>query len=249
MFYLLASSVLTLVLGWAAFGQPVCPSITLEAPARALGLEVEETFRVRVSGDKYENLRFHWASTIGKVLYPYSGREMKLVVDRENNGYNATVFVRIDGLPADCPNSASEVVGVVALPIAEPSDRFGPLNRYDLIARIDNYKIVLENSDLKAKGLIDLYFGLDESRAQRVARIRNIVEVIRARKLDIRRVEFAFIETKSGPGNTYFWIVPDGANRKWIVEDRPGVVFVEGEKVMQNPQAALPKRICDCKWN
>lgn len=230
-----------------AFPQRVCPNLQIEMPTRVLQVETEETFRIRVS-DGDAKLRYTWGSSLGNIINLNSGPEMKLVVPRKYNAYNATIFVRVDGLMDGCPDTTSEIIGVAALPIGEPVDTFGDLKKYDVYARLDNYMIALDNGDSTVKGLIDVVFGPDETRSKRIVRLRNIIGAFRSRKYDVRKIEFAFSETESGNGSTKLWIVPHGASRRWIEEDRPGAVFVDGPTVMRSPQSALPKRTCDCKW-
>jgi len=190
-------------------------------------------------------LTFRWASTRGEIKGESGSSTIELHTTKKDSGANIIVFVRVEGLPTDCPDTASEIVGTVSLVEGDPVDIFAVLKLSDVKARMGNFYLSI-NANQSYTGLIDLYFSPRELRAARLARINTILEAVRFLKYDISKVEFAFMESEEI--KTVLWLVPPDVDRADLVESRPGAVFVQGSDVMKNPQRALPRRQCVCKW-
>lgn len=241
----------SLVIAWFCIAvaaqnpQPSCPVISIEGPSGMLGPKQPGIFRVKVVGSQdVGKLSFRWASTVGKISGEFGSSTTQLLTEKRDGGSNIAVFVRVEGLPEGCPDTASEIIGTIPIVEGDPVDRFGVLKRNEVKARMDNFYISLK-SNAAYTGLIDLYFGPRESRAARLARINTILETIRFRKFDIGRVEFAFIESEQS--ETVLWLVFPGTDPADLLESRPNSVFVQGPDVMKDPKKALPKRHCLCK--
>lgn len=188
-------------------------------------------------------LSFRWAATLGKVNDDFSP-QMTLTTEGKDGGANIIVFVRVEGLPKGCPDTAAEIISTIPPIFREPLDVFGVMSANDMKARMDSLYISL-NSDpaYYYYGLIEIFFDSKKPSVKLLSHIKNILAGIKFRKYDINRITFAIVES-SGQLNTKVWTYRSGAN---LTEDRPTAIFISGPDMLKNPKKALPKRQCQCK--
>lgn len=152
-----------------------CPKTSIETPKGMIGPKQPGTFKANVVGQQGDGkLIFIWAATVGEVKGEYGSPTMLLQTGKKDGGRNVTVFVRVEGLPEGCPDTAYEIVSTVAMIEGDPVDEISTKNLYDVRARMDNFFISV-SSNAPYTGLINLYFSTKESRLARLARINNRV--------------------------------------------------------------------------
>ncbi|MBK8304983.1 MAG: hypothetical protein IPK98_16950 [Chloracidobacterium sp.] len=219
-----------------------CPAISIETPKSILPVNVAGLFTAKVSGVPTNGtLSFRWAAKMGKVIDDAS-HQMTFIPGKKDGGANITVFVRVEGLPKGCPDTAAEVVSIIPLLERHPLDEFGTLSANMMKAEMDSLYIIL-NTNPAYHGFIEIFFDSKESSIKLLSHIKNILAAIKFRKYDIHRITFAIVES-SGKLNTKLWTYRSGAD---LTEDRPTAIFISGSDLEKNPKKALPKRQCQCK--
>ncbi len=207
---ILFASVLALIFSLSAFAQTE-NSLCAKTPGTAGVVEAGTPmkFVATVSG-KTEGLTlgYEWKVSNGTII---SGQgTCSITVDTTGlaGGTNITAEVTITGLPACCPNVASETGSIANKPIGEPLDYFGKLANDDIKARIQNLYVELGNNP-NAQGYI-INYGTDKEIA---ARERQIQDAVRFLKFDANRLTMVRGGTnRRGAGAwSIVWIVPPGA--------------------------------------
>jgi hypothetical protein len=89
-----------------------CPQITLVGPAGETRPGDTVTFTVDVKDADVSKYKFKWYVTFGKILSGNDSPHIEVATERIHDRQNLTATVEIEGLPAGCPNTASETAGV-----------------------------------------------------------------------------------------------------------------------------------------
>lgn len=208
---ILIAAVLALIFSLSISAQTENNSLCAKTPGTAGVVEAGTPmkFVATVSG-KTDGLTlgYEWKVSAGTIA---SGQgTCSILVDTTGlaGGTNITAEVTITGLPACCPNVASETGSIAPRREWHNFDEFGKLSNDDVKARIQNLYIELGN-DPNAQGYIIIY-GTEKEIA---ARERQIQEAIRFLSLDSKRL--TIIRRGANPRGTgvwsVVWIVPPGA--------------------------------------
>ena len=207
------ASLLALIFSFSVFAQTENNSLCAKTPGTAGVVEAGTPmkFVATVSG-KIDGLTlgYEWKVSNGTII---SGQgTCSITVDTTGlaGGTNITAEVTITGLPACCPNIASETGSIAERKIsARAQDEFGRLSNDDVRARMDGLFVALGNYP-GAQGYI-INYGTDREIERREKLMKDH---IRLRRYDASRVTIirggANPRGESGDWSV-IWIVPPGA--------------------------------------
>jgi hypothetical protein len=238
-------SILLLVVTTAltAASQSNCPSFTIVGPSTMIFPEEEAEFRVKFSSENIpEKISYTWGSTAGDFV-PSVEPVGRLRTTYEEGGLNITVFAKMDGLPANCPNITSAVFPTASRLEGDPLDQFRSITRLDLMARIDNlFASILHNPGYN--GLIEIHFGINENRMKKLQRLQDLSAALQFRKFDLSRLEILILERPS-EARTVLWIGRSNVVPRDLRNER--YTIYKAASLIQNPQKAIDATLCRCK--
>ena len=218
-----------------------CPEIKLILSSRMPVPNVPITFMAKVGEniEKY-NLSYEWTVSKGKILQGQGTSIVEFLATEEDAGTNFNVFVKVNGLPKDCSDSYSDVLGIDSLPIEEPYEILGKpvkkrLGLYK--ARIESFIFPIKDYP-NSEGLITVRFEKNESRISKISRLRKIYNVFIFRKFDLTRITFAISEDNY-PEETTLWLIPPSAMFPKYVKD---YTIIKAEEFEQKIKELFPKR-------
>jgi hypothetical protein len=200
------ASILALIFSFSVFAQTENNSLCAKTPGTAGVVQAGTPMKfVATLSGKTDGLTlgYEWKVSAGTII---SGQgTCSIVVDTTGlSNVNITAEVTITGLPACCPNVASETGSVVAKPERELWDEFGPLSNDDVKARIQNLYVELGNYP-NGQGYIIIY-GTEKEMA---ARERQIHEAVRFLNFDGKRL--TIVRGGANPRGAGAW------SKVWIV--------------------------------
>ena len=191
--------------------QPVtpcsCPTLSVTGPSSVTQPGSTMTFTANASGGSQTDVTYNWTVTAGTIVSGQGTPVITVQTTPEMAGGNVTATVTIGGLCATCTeNTASEVAGIAAPPGPVKVDEFGPLQRDDIKARIDNFYIQLGN-DPSSQGYI-INYGSAKDVAAREKAIRDAIKFL---KRDPSRITFVRGGDRGKGVETQLYTVPTGA--------------------------------------
>jgi hypothetical protein len=186
---------------------PICPSITLSCPG-AVTLGQPITFTANISGGAANiTPTYIWRISTGTII---SGQGTNSITIGTTGlaGQTVSATVQVGGYGLECSSSCQTQIPV---PLeGRKFDEFGPINRDDEKARLDNYAIQLQQEP-DSQGYIIVYTGRRARPGEQQKRMDRLREyLINLRGVDARRLVFL-------PGGTReettveLWLVPTGA--------------------------------------
>jgi hypothetical protein len=155
------------------------------------------------------NVGYNWDVNRGQIISGQGTASITVATTSDMAGQNVTATVRLTGLPVDCncTDSASETAGIADRPMTTLIDEFGRAVDDDVMARVDNFFIQLNNNPT-AQGYIINYGTAADIRRRRA----QIMKAINFRRYELSRVVFVDgPNTGVGP-STRFYLVPSGAD-------------------------------------
>ena len=197
-----------------------------------------------VNGELPQTARFTWGLSAGSIVARPSARNIEALFSKKDNGINATIFLKVEGLQPGCPDLFSELFPVAALPIGEPVDRIPTADRFDMMARMDNFYTALNHNE-PFQGVVVVSFNQKDSNAKKLKILEYLFDAIRFRKHDVKRLSFLFDHDKPY-AELVFWLVhPDGDLPEGY-DDYSLDNLIKGEDLMKDLSKALPKYNCKC---
>lgn len=125
---LLNTSILVFAFCFCAFAQTSntapCPAISVTGPAGISQLNEPITFTASIGAEaKDYNVRYNWTAKGGEIIEGQETLSIKILPDNLGNSLSATL--EVIGLPKDCANMFSEVIGcMLNAPSAIKIDEF-----------------------------------------------------------------------------------------------------------------------------
>jgi len=147
---------------------PQCQSIAVDCPGDCPEPDKDIVFRALMTEQRGITVTFNWSVSRGRIV---SGQGTKTLTVRPDSHCDiVTTTVSVDGLPSECPRTAScsTVTDCCWAPVALKFDEFGDINCEDEMARLDLFAIQLQHEPA-AQGYIIFYGG--RSYHGRLARI------------------------------------------------------------------------------
>ncbi|MBS1795069.1 MAG: hypothetical protein JSS81_14515 [Acidobacteria bacterium] len=195
----------------AAFAQnekPPCPTLAISGGGVTNPGE-QMMFTAYLGGDTADlNIRYRWTVTQGKIIEGQGTPSIKVDMT-DPDDLNITATVEVAGLPAGCPNTASETGSVIIEYRATLIDEFGRLSGVKVRARIEAaYR--LPNTPPRSIIYI-MNYGTDKEIAAREKQLRRAIALL---KYDASRITIVRGGGWSPNGAgvwTKFWLVPPGA--------------------------------------
>lgn len=184
-----------------------CPRLEVVGPRGMMVPKEPATFVLQMDHDLPERYSYRWNVENGSVT---NGQGTRVVeVTTTEYGTNLRAIVTVSGLPKGCPNTVSEIVGVVQKLEGQPVDTYGDLPSNDQRGRLDLFFSELANYPTN-KGLVVVSPSKKNDRRDIMRRVRFVVSHARFRKFDLSRLIFA--TEFQGIRQTVLWRVPPGAD-------------------------------------
>ncbi len=198
---ILVVCVSVLILSVSAFAQgeiKPCPAIQTASPTTVTMPGETITFSVKV-GTESENskLKYDWIVSAGTIIEGQGTSIIKVATTPEMSGETVTSKVKIEGLPENCSNEASESAGLESICscCGVAFEDYGKTPAEEEKARLDNmFTFLLSNPE--AIAYFRIVIERDETTEQTKKRIKKIVDHTNFRKFDEKRLVFAI--DKSG---------------------------------------------------
>lgn len=213
-----------------------CPKFSISAPAIVLTPGDLAKFEATIDGlsgpVKYQ---YVWTISAGHIQQGQGTAKIMVIATKEDAGTNISISLSIKGLEAGCPNAFTEIAAIASQPSVDYFNNYGRLTKRNMRSTLDDFYFQINNNP-GYEGVIVFNFGDDESRKEKLARLKMIVDAIRFRHYDPTRIAIAIANKPSYLEYT-FWIVPSPA-------DVPGGLgehtLFKGEKLINNLGAAFP---------
>jgi len=142
------------------------------------------------------SLKYEWTTSNGLVETGHNSGEISVRTSREDAGRNITIKVNVSGLSSVCDNTASDIIGVAAVPMdCGLGDGFGAEKADFVKARVDNIYIELANTP-NTIVLFEMEFTDTETPQERKMRVSRILDAIMFRKYDVNRAIFLISNNK-----------------------------------------------------
>lgn len=199
----------------AVFSQDVnksCPEFELVLPEGLVGFGNPVNLSIK-SNQSIENLKlnYEWTISNGKILKGQGTSEIVYLNEEYKSDMEIIqVSVKIAGMPNYCTNTNfSDTFNVVLTnyDIIEPIDHFGKLRFEELLARIDNFFIIINNNS--GEGLINVRFNKQDDRKEKTDFLKNIEKCIKYRRYDISRISLVISEGDDEQSTVFTMIPPE----------------------------------------
>ena len=177
-----------------------CPRLEVIGPSRIMIPGEPATFVLQSEQDFPESFRYDWAVENGTVLSGQGTRAVEITSMMYGSTVRASATVK--GLPAGCPNTASDTAGVMQHLDHEVLDEWGEMPNNDQRGRLDLFFAELSQYP-HHKGLIVLY---SKTRAVEKRRLNLYLDHARFRKFDLSRLVFCMMVV--GQTNTKIYRLP-----------------------------------------
>lgn len=182
-----------------------CPTITVLGPPGVTKPGEPMRFTATVGGTSHETLRFEWTLSRGKILSGQGTTEISTTFD---HNYNLTATLRVIGLPAGCPATASGTAAVVVDVAATMVDEVPQhANKIDKVRFGKLFDQLAKNP--AARGYIIEYFPRRTTRKAIDRRLQLVGKYLAGKNLSDRITTIA----ATGPTpRTKYYLVPPGSD-------------------------------------
>jgi hypothetical protein len=235
--------------GEPGVARSLCPTVTVECPETVARPGTPITFKVKVSGNAFSNLKFRWTTSAGTItpdteeVINAAEAVRTAVVDTTGMSGNstATATFEVFGLDRSCANIGSCTTAVLAPFEPHPIDYYGNIRFEDEKARLDNFAIELQTSP-SINGYIDCYGGRVGRRGEARTRCERAKRYLtRHRGIAPERlvlVDGGFREQL----DVGLWLLPPGTNFTPSPTVDPAAVRFTNEPIKRKGQAT-PRRV------
>ena len=201
----------------------ICPTISIDGPARLVNPGETATYAVQIDSKGLQlNPQYLWSVSPGQILNGQGTTSVDVQQTREA----LTVTVEIKGLPDSCPNTASATEIIDPAPQAVKIDEMiGPVSGIDK-SRLDKItKTMRENPN--AQLVIFLAYKGKAGFDERSNRRQELAHYLNLHTDEDQRITYVFID---GREIVQFWLVPPGAEMPKCKECEEFSVLTEAEK-------------------
>jgi hypothetical protein len=188
--------------GWS---QTDCPKLEIVGPQSIVLPGDTADFTARLSPAKQSELSYKWEIDVGTVIKGSVAEKVTVLTDQNPGFRSLTATVTVNGLPAGCPNTASETVAVAANIDYFPIDEYGRLRYNDERGRLDLALVQIKDHPT-FHFLFVFSTPTKSSTASVAARKRRIEQHITFRKFSKARLHF--IRRESRDVSTAIYILP-----------------------------------------
>lgn len=232
---LIFGTILVFAICPAIFGQTAannCPKIMILGPPGVTRPGDEMTFDASVNNlSGPGEIKYEWTVSAGTIENGQGTPGIEVRTTRAMNDSNVTATVKVIGIPAGCPDSASETGSVSGGHATTLIDEFGNLARDDIKARIDNFYIYLKHNGPNAEGTIFVRLDKEAARNSKLLYLNNLYHAIISRKYDPARVTFIMSEERGEfLPSTRLWILPPGFD---FPDGGENPILIKGEDFKQ----------------
>jgi len=207
-----------------------CPEITVVAPSGLTAAGETMTFTANVTNFSGPGeIKYAWSVSAGTIERGQGTPSIVVKTPQDMGSGNVTAVLNIEGLPSGCVKEVSETVPAASASTAcgMPMDIFGRMSRNDVIARIDNFMVGL-NNDSEADGFILIRLKERESRKLKLSFLNNIYDAMVFLKFDLSRVSFLIVKD-SYDTEARVWLLPVRADSP----DSEGGALIKGTEFKQ----------------
>lgn len=170
-----------------------CPAFTVIGPSRILQKSEPGTFVLQSQSGFASDYRFIWSIENGRILSGQGTRVVEAISD--DHGVTLKATVKIHGLTAGCPDTATEMAGIAPKLEWESLDSWGELPNDDQRARLDVFFAELANYP-DQKGLVILQILRRSNGQVDRRRLKLTLDHVRFRRFDVARLAFCIAYTK-----------------------------------------------------
>ena len=186
---------------------PVCPSIQVSSPLVETSPGEMMKFSVLLDEliDEELKLKYKWSTDKGRIVTNPNDAIIEIGETEYFKGEVISAKLEIHGLPENCENNFFGEGAVKAAPKGEAIDEFGNLSSDEMMNRLDNFFVRLQNEPTST-GYIVVY-GDSGDATDHQQFIHQHIESREAHTLSI----FMVNQREEGDVRTVLWIVPAGA--------------------------------------
>jgi len=155
-----------------------CPKLEVIPPRGIMNVKEPATFVLQSDQDFPESYTYDWSVDDATIVKGQGTRVVDIVAQLPGTSVRATVAVK--GLPAQCSNTASEIVGVEPRREWHATDEWGDMPNDDQRGRLDLFFAELSNNPTH----IGLIFINTKNKATERRRLKLVLHHARFRKFD-----------------------------------------------------------------
>lgn len=207
---ILLSIISLAILSAIAIGQagvePPCPRISVE-PVRSADFSDPILFKAEIGTEiEFYSPTYQWKAHNGKILAGHSTREIEVrIVSFEKN---LTVAIEIDGLPSNCPSTASVTMSIDLPPVATLLDMITgtiskvPQRRFDKI---------IDAADANPNAQIYMVISGSKLNTKASLLTKQSLLINGLVRKPAERDRFKFLISNNTDDRVFIWLVPIGA--------------------------------------
>ena len=214
-----------------------CPVLQIQFPDEMAQPQSKFVISANIDGLS-ETAKFIWGLSAGKIVAGQYSRKIEVLLGKETGATNVTIFLTVEGLAPDCPNTVSDVFPVAAPEIIDYPDGYSGLDPLEVRSQVDDFFVLLKNYP-DTEGLIVLRYSENETDERLLKRVRQVLEAVRFRNYDITRLSFVVPEEPS-ISETNFRISSDDLD--FNEQFGPSAVF-KGEDIIRDSKKVLGRKI------
>ena len=185
-----------------------CPSVVVSGSSGAVSPGGTANFTVEIL-DPNKQVTYEYLWTVSPELVFYGQGSTTIRVELRDFR-TITAIVRIKGLPADCPNTASETYSIEMLPTAE---KLGEISSPSFVGHknfLENIRAILLQQP-NAMLYVVLQFRRGTSAKTMNRDQSRLADQLSKSKIDLEQTRF--VVTDNGNREIIFWLVPPGASK------------------------------------
>lgn len=171
-----------------------CPTISVTGPAGLVRPGNVANFSVTLGVDMSQMISYEWTVNYGTIENGTDAPVVNVRTSPEARNMTLTATVTVKGLPAGCPNHASDTASVVIQGDIFPIDEFGAASLNDQKARMDNITTQV-NASKTGSAFILIMLAQNESKESAIRRVKRLTNILTKRdNIPLDRFSFAYGE-------------------------------------------------------
>ncbi len=181
---------------------------------------------IAADGTNIENARVKWSVSAGSIIKGNGTTKATFTSTRKDAGSNVRIEADVTALPNGCTALITDIFPIAQRFPNENLDEFGNISRSNLLARLDNLFFYLTNMAPRNAGLLNIHFNDRATRAYKIKRINLILECVKFRRYDPKRLRLYF-DTPEKEERTVVWTTPPGFDFRDIGIDESKLIKAE----------------------
>jgi hypothetical protein len=153
-----------------------CPTLSMEGPAGIVAPGEVATFIAHMSGPVPYNIKYSWAVSEGEILSGQDGASVEVMTPKPDF-YRVVATVKVIGLPANCPYTASETYTLDREPVPEQIDEYGAISLKAEMTRLKRSAEKLKDHSYSQLYLI-IYPSEEEDVQKRIDRLKRYSDTV-----------------------------------------------------------------------